>query len=121
MKRFALFFLLVSLILTVSAGNIDRRASEDPRITAVRQALDASAQSGSLGDVCRKYNFHGQLEYQFAFKKGGKVLHCRNLSADTQDNLFLSRFQKELMKFKAEVKIRKGEQLKLTHKFQIPY
>lgn len=120
MKRFALFFLLLTLVCTLSTGRPAGKLSEDPRITAVHQALDASVQSGPLGDVCRKYNFHGQLEYQFAFKKGGKVLHCRNLSADTQDNLFLSRFQKELMKFKTEVKIRKGEQLKLTHKFQIP-
>jgi hypothetical protein len=115
-----LFFVLI-ILLCVSFSKAQAQsipAISDARISQIQQALNLSAQSGKLLGVAQKYDFHGKLEYQLAYKKGGKVLHCRNLHADTQDNLFLSRFQMQILKEKVPVKVKKGEQLKLTHTFQ---
>ena len=110
-------FVFVQIVFTQSQSNDPK---VDSRISQIREALTLSAQSGKLLQVAQKYNFHGKLEYQLSYKKGGKVLHCRNLQADTQDNLFLSRFQMQMLKEKMAVKVGKGEQLKLTHIFQFP-
>lgn len=110
----------LGVVFFAKAQDRSDTANEDPRYAIIRSALDLSAQSGNLFKVAGNHKFHGSLEYQLSYKKGGKVLHCRNLKSDTQNNIFLSQFQKQIMKEKVKIKIRKGEQLKLVHTFHLP-
>lgn len=115
-----LLFLIIFCLFQKAEAQPNTTADVDARYEIIHSTLDASAQAGQLFKVADKHKFHGSLEYQLSYKKGGKVLHCRNLKADTQNNLFLSQFQKELLKAKVKLKIGKGEQLKLVHTFNIP-
>lgn len=115
-----LIFLTIFCLFQIAKAQINSKADGDSRNETIHSTLNTSAQAGKLLKVAEKHKFHGSLEYQLSYKKGGKVLHCRNLKADTQNNLFLSQFQKQILKEKVKVKIRKGEQLKLVHTFHIP-
>lgn len=118
MKNYLLYLILFYLGQSAVA-QIKSSVDEDSRYETIHSVLNMSAQSGKLFKVAEKHKFQGSLEYQLSYKKGGKVLHCRNLKADTQDNLFLSQFQKQILKEKIKIKIKKGEQLKLVHTFHI--
>jgi hypothetical protein len=116
MKPAVIIFLIFQFVILF--GQTTDKKEEDPRIVIVQESLNHSSTSGKLNKIVHRYNFKGTLEYQLSWKKGGHLLYCRNVFSDSKDHVFLSRFQKQLMKEKARVKINKEEQLKFTHTFK---
>lgn len=111
-----LFFLLISVQILPAQSEF--KQDDDPRVAQIAAVLETSATAGKLSQVARKNQYSGTLEYQLSWTKGGKLLHSRNLKSMPENHLFVSRFQKVLMKQKAGVKIRKGEQLKMLYTFR---
>jgi len=104
------------LYLSVSYAKASSN-DQDPRSEAIISFLNSEKTMSKLSKIAHKHKFTGTLEYQMAWKKGGKVLHCRMLQSSEEHHPFVTLMHKELMKMKCKVKIKPGEQIKLNHKF----
>jgi hypothetical protein len=116
LKSLRLSVWLGILCLCISASQASTY-DQDPRTEVIISFLNSEKTMTRLSKIAHKHKFSGTLEYQMAWKKGAKVLHCRMLQSSEEHHPFVTVLHKELMKLKCKVKIKPGEQVKLNHKF----
>jgi len=117
MMKVCVIFIVIMTSLGISTLHAQSRDNEE-KIKVIEECLSLSAREGKLHSIAHKYKYKGTLVYQLAWKKGGKILHCRMLQAETDEPVFLSQFQRAMMNTRCKVKIKPGEQIKMNYSFE---